>query len=711
MKVRRLAILCLGGLTLLVALAAERTTLPVTTAKGRAADLVRKWWSDGTAAGNIGDYYDNRDRGHAPLDVKQYPQLSVVTYSEQEKNRRLDYAGARTVRTNVVMFGNSSTASNVEEGGGSNTRTILNAPGGAAMLHAQYRGNNLFAYPEHHDHDPGGNGGEGYGDLFPINTPYVYTSQGSSRSEMAFVRALPLTLAAFRPEVKKRLVENGMLMPAVQMILRRSLKNASGPADYLTGRAHPTVFEEANIDDEAMVTAAQAITLQTLPPLAQLQIVEEDSARMGIDFFDFQPTEKYADTPCAIGRIGRNVRFWRRMVVSADSSFDLNARPLAWHWAVLRGDTNRVRIKPLNARGSIVEIQIGHHERRPLAPGSGIESSRVDIGCFAHNGAFFSPPAFLCVYFLASEERGYDADGRLIDVGYKGGELEIDIASWPKLFSLLAGESLAAKFVKDRVSDDAWNALVGPAADYDSLRLAQEEAAQAERAAQLASDAINKSGDKDEKRAGEERKRAAAAKTKAAREALRQHLEPARLALMAFVDSSRTNLDFLFSERQALEKLYAKAPKGGRGEFDAARASLGAYGLFAPGKGVEVALNPARSHPAPLEDRLTPSEKTMVERLNTAALKALILPEVLRVAFEENYDGRTLSARKDWRDVYRYDAEGKMIGWTRYSPDHPPAQFRADGRLEDGTAPRYDLKRQAAQDKFRRATLQWTRGS
>ena len=34
---------------------------PITTARGELGDLLRKWYKEGTAAGNVGDWYDNRD--------------------------------------------------------------------------------------------------------------------------------------------------------------------------------------------------------------------------------------------------------------------------------------------------------------------------------------------------------------------------------------------------------------------------------------------------------------------------------------------------------------------------------------------------------------------------------------------------------------------------------------------------------------------------
>src|SRR5204863_8237323 len=92
-----------------------------------------------------------------------------------------------------VTFGNSSTSAPAHLGG-SNPRTAYTSARGLDMLYKQYRGNNLYIYPEHRDHDPGpprrmgenkkqsdhdaGHNGrgvvrgeEGYGDLYPTNTP------------------------------------------------------------------------------------------------------------------------------------------------------------------------------------------------------------------------------------------------------------------------------------------------------------------------------------------------------------------------------------------------------------------------------------------------------------------------------------------------------------------------------------------------------------
>jgi hypothetical protein len=62
---------------------------PVTALKGELGDLLRDWYKNDKAAGNVGDWYDNRDGEHSPLDMASYPQLRKVAYSEEDRKARL----------------------------------------------------------------------------------------------------------------------------------------------------------------------------------------------------------------------------------------------------------------------------------------------------------------------------------------------------------------------------------------------------------------------------------------------------------------------------------------------------------------------------------------------------------------------------------------------------------------------------------------------
>lgn len=387
-----------------------------------AGELLRKWYAAGTAAGNHGDLYDNHDGDHSNMKWQEFPQLTRIEFADAVKSRQLHTGLQHQWLFHGVVIGNSSTAITRGAYWRSQPRLALTHPRGAAVLHRQYRSNHLYFYPEHRDHDPGHNGadGQGYGDVYSANTPYMVISQGSSGSDRVFLTAVAATLAAFRPQVKEKLKSAGLLMPTVQMLLRAGSRLVTRREEYLTGKAHPTVFDGKQIDIVKMVTLAHTITPSTIPPLAQLGVEQEDVGQVGRDYFDVRPSERIFDSPCAVARVVKSTRYERRMVVAADKSFDVNRQLLSYHWIVLRGDAETIQINRLDATGSRVELVVPYHMRRPVMKDSPMQSNRVDIGLFVNNGSFYSAPALISLYYLDNETRVYDEQQRILSVDYAG---------------------------------------------------------------------------------------------------------------------------------------------------------------------------------------------------------------------------------------------------------------------------------------------------
>ncbi len=418
--------------------AAESKLTPVIKGHGEIGKLLLKWQAEGTAAGNRGDLYDNHDGDHSNMDYGQFPQLTRIEFSDAVKQRRLQSGLQNLFLYNAVTLGNSSTALTGGPFWRSQPRLAYTDPRTAGLLYVQYVGSHLYCYPEHRDYDAGHNGGDGggYGDVYPANTPYVIVSQGSSGSDRAFLDAVACTLAAFRPEVKRKLAQTGTLMPTVQMILRSCYKTVAAPEDYLTGKAHPTVFDGAQIDALKMVNMAHGIAADATPPVVQLSVVEEDEPVVGRDYFAAQPRQKLFTTPAAIARIHRTTNRDYRMVVSAEASRDMNGHKLTWHWQVLRGDSKVIKIRPLNDNGSVAELIVPYHARRPIAPGSPMQSNRVDIGVFVHNGTYYSAPGFVTFFSLDSEKRVYNDKHQIQSVEYTdhavGGNYADPLVALPK---------------------------------------------------------------------------------------------------------------------------------------------------------------------------------------------------------------------------------------------------------------------------------------
>lgn len=389
---------------------------------GEIGKRLHKWFAEGTAAGHFGDLYDNCDRDHSNLSYAQFPQLNRIEYRPSIL-QNVPFGFQNRFLHGGVVLGNSSTSLVNSPVWRSNPRMGYTTPTFIGPMVRQYFHNHLYVYPEHTDHDPGHNGDTsgGYGDVYPTNTPYVLISQGSSYTDIPFLDALACTMAAFRPPVKQRLVDNGIMAPTLQQIFRSSYKLVKNPDDYLTGIAHPTVFEGSEIDALKMVEAAHSMAMGSIPPLVRIRVEQEDRPIVGRDYFEVSEREHLMDTPCVIARIGRATQYRRQMIVSARDSHDLEKLPLKFKWVVLRGDESRITIKPLDDEGTRAEIAVAWHPRRKIRPDSPIESNRVDIGVFAHNGVCWSAPAFVTWYFLDNEDREYDEHGRLLSVAYHGG--------------------------------------------------------------------------------------------------------------------------------------------------------------------------------------------------------------------------------------------------------------------------------------------------
>ncbi|MGF6862343.1 hypothetical protein ABIE69_002929 [Rhodobacteraceae bacterium MBR-64] len=402
--VRRAALLPLGpGGRLLARVKIPETSEPVLGADLRdpAHRLLWQMVFEGRAAGNHGDLYENRDRGHSRLPPDAHPQLTHVAYDEAARADGLDYGLAGPVIFEAPLIGNSSTAVRAGPLWRSLPRLALTEDKGPLTLYQNYLAGQIHVYPEHRDHDPE------HGDLIPANTPFFFVSQGSSGSDRPHLGALAMILAALHPETKAFLYETQLLAATVQMIFRRSLAPVLSREAYRSGLAHPSVIPRDQINLVRMVQLANALTPATVPPLVRMAVLEEDEAIEGIDYFGEGLSERLFDTPVAIARIWRSHAWRRSMVVSVEATRDLQARAPEFHWRVLRGDPARTRIEPLDARGLRARITLEWQAPRPVPGRPDILSNRVDIGVFARSGDHDSMPGLISILLPQHEVRRY----------------------------------------------------------------------------------------------------------------------------------------------------------------------------------------------------------------------------------------------------------------------------------------------------------------
>ncbi len=403
-----------------------RPAAPVLPVRRRAAnELLREHVARGRAAGNHGDLYDNRDRGHSSLARDAHPQLAHVTYAPEARAADIDYGLNDVVLFDAPTLGNSSTAVTGGALWRSLPRAALTRPDGSgpARLFQNYAANHVYIYPAHRDFSPE------FGDLLPANTPYILVSRGSSGSDRPFLEAVAMILAAFRPDTKARLEAEGLIAPTVQMVFRRSLQGVRSREAYLGGRAHPAAFDGADINLARMITLANSIAPDAIPPMVRIRMIDETQARQGLDYFGEGLSEQLFDTPSAIGRVWRARAGRRSFTVSAAETRDPNGRPLAFEWRLLQGDPDLVEIAPFDG-GRQARITLDWQEPQPVSGAPGITAARIDIGVFANNGVHDSAPAILSVALPAHEARRYEpgADGDIPRLA------EIDYAAHPETY-------------------------------------------------------------------------------------------------------------------------------------------------------------------------------------------------------------------------------------------------------------------------------------
>lgn len=386
----------------------RRRLLNAEPSRGRAERMLDRLTASGRGAGLSGVLYDNRDRGHSSLSPTRYPRLTRTEYGEELRRLGLDRGLNELLRFDAVTLGNASLAFKGPRGR-SLPRLATSTAQGAARLHQNYRSNQLYVFPEHRDHDPG------RGDLFHAATPYVWISQGSSGSDRPLLGALADAVAALRPETRARLAAEGLVAPAVQMLVRRAAL-AEG-VDYLSGAAHPSVLDPERVDRVRLIREAQALTADAIPPAPRLAVIDEPQPEPGRDLFGDGLSELLFDTPGAVARLARGASGRRRYLLTGAAE-DPNGRPLTYHWRVLRGDPERISLQSLDPEDRVVELVVDWPRPRPVPGDPDLLSSRIDVGLFVHNGEVWSPPAFFSLYFPPGRAVAHDAEGRPVRIDY-----------------------------------------------------------------------------------------------------------------------------------------------------------------------------------------------------------------------------------------------------------------------------------------------------
>lgn len=217
--------------------------------------------------GNAGDIYLNRDGGHSVLKTDEFPGLTKVSLARECREHHIDM-GMPNMLFPCPVFGNCSLAIVGGPMWRSMPRALMTTESGRlGLMQRLYLSNQVWVFPAVYDIAPVGTNG----DVFASVAPFWISTQGRSWSDLYYLKAALEVSRSLKPDVKRRIVSQGLLAPTVQTILRKSLKGVASEDDYLTPKAHPTAFPQKGLDLARLKSMSAALTEDAVPPIAPLK--------------------------------------------------------------------------------------------------------------------------------------------------------------------------------------------------------------------------------------------------------------------------------------------------------------------------------------------------------------------------------------------------------------------------------------------------------
>ena len=381
-------------------------------------------------------------------------------------------------------------------------------------------------------------------------------------------------------------------------------------------------------------------------------------------------------------------------MVSADYSYDIGSLPLTYHWVILRGDKDKIKIIPRNEHHSIVEIQIQYFEKYK-DPDYDIFTNRVEIGAFVHNGTFYSAPGFVTIFSFANELRTYDEKGRILEIGYNVGDTEIgydikvkgaefsilssgyDIKDWKALLNFIVdgkSNTLMSRLIKSKI-DDRYDQPISQCAEklnayFQRIKLAKSDPSLGKNTIQSAKqDAYT---------------------------FLTQNMVNEQMSVKALIESAlnaikndvRLYVDNQIEIHQLVDNV--KIQKAHQ-NFYKLRERLLKLGILKENNQGTFRIQSIRKGSFPIENTLTKYERNQLEWLNITLMNSILYPQFMNKKFKMNAVDMRLSVPKAWfRDVYYYDENGALAGWSRYR-EEGTTKYDSKGNLENGKIIEYKI--------------------
>ena len=312
----------------------------------------------GSSEPSVGDLYMNRDRQHSALKLADFPGVTAVYLDKEGRSRNMDRA-IPNILFPYPAFGNASVAYTQGTFWRSLPRAMMTTEvTQLPKMLKLYLSNQTWVFPSNMDTAPVGTNG----DVFASLTPYWITTAGRSYSDMPYLRAALEASRSFRRDVKDALVGRQLLTPTVLTLIRKSLKGVADEDAYLTPAAHPTAFPRGGVELARLKAAAQAMTVESVPPLTTVSVTPAP-----VEYKGPWPERTYA-TSFAWAFVLRADANERTFVITAQGASD-------YAFVQTHGNDADVKIERLGPNVAKVTL-----DRRGLSP-----TNRVDITVVGRN--------------------------------------------------------------------------------------------------------------------------------------------------------------------------------------------------------------------------------------------------------------------------------------------------------------------------------------
>lgn len=387
--------------------------------QGPYASIIQEWLAAGSAAGNAGDLYVNRDEDRSQVAYECFPALTPIIYSIEAQRAKAHVGAANGLFSSGIIthpvVGLSTLSLGTTSFWRSIPRLISTEQQADQLAFRLATTNQLYIYDAALDYVPAKRI-----DLFTAQaTSFIISGCQQGDISAATQKAERLTtlilagLAALQPETKRTMMQRGLLVPTFRMLLSRAIKDSKGALDRTS---YPIVFDIDCIDGERFIRAAHELTPATLPVSFTIVSRYETKARRYIDYFDTPTTETISDTSWSIKRVIRSKDYTRKLTISATAT----EPGVTYQWIVVNGDTNKIRIRPLTKDASLTTLEIDYHG---VYEQDDMKTRHVDLACIAlRKGEPASAPSFVSLRYLANERRTYDDKKRIRQIDYTAPE-------------------------------------------------------------------------------------------------------------------------------------------------------------------------------------------------------------------------------------------------------------------------------------------------